>query len=797
MPRPRACALPAALLLTVVLGGLGAVGPIDAQELMVRPSEAGAARRPDALETRSQEAPTPPALYDDSVVRDFSFTFDRPDWLAYLQANGCARGGPGGPGGGGGTVAKDVPVTMAVDGTTLEQVGIRCKGNSSLGIGGSKKPFNITTDSFVAGQDLWGFDVLNLNNNWNDPSMLRDAISLKLLGDYMPVSRFGFARVTINGSYIGLYSLVEQINGEWAEHWYQDKGLTIRGDSPVRIAFNSSTLNWKGEDLAAYKQGYEVKGKDAAGDDGYVQLRELTRALDAPVSAGGLADADLAAGIRQKLNVDSALWHIAGSNILAHFDSYYVGKNYYLFAPARDPRFDVIIWDLGLDFGTFGLQSGSGGGPGAGGGTNAALVDPFVQADAANRPLIRRLLAVPEFRADYLAHYRALLHERFTEDWLLEVGQSYQDLIRAAAQDEATAQGKISGSFSFEQFLANLRDPVTGSGGGGGRPGGGMSAPGILALAKDRRAFLLARADMQLPQLALSDRGIDPAQPRADDAVTVRAVFGGADAGGLQSVQLRYRVQGGPEQTLAMTRAGTAWTAVIPGQRAGREVTWTLRTAIADGRVTFFPSANDTQPFHYTVAGVTLPDALGGDAVLNELMAENTATIADESGAFEDWLELYNRGRDPVALSGLFLSDDPLDPWAFALPDRQLAPGEHLLVWLDGDSAEGPLHAPFRLDRKGETLTLSSRTAVLDRIAYGPLLPDQSLGRRSSGAAEWLTCGRPSPGAANACDGQTVPTAEPTATGPAPTATPTTGASPRPTRPAPSGGRIYLPSAGR
>lgn len=793
--RLRASALPAALLLTLTLVGLGAVGPIDAQELMARRSGASADAGTGRVDARAQDAPAVPALYDDTVVRDFSFTFERADWLAYLQANGCARGGPGG---GGGTVAKDVPVTMAVDGTTLEQVGIRCKGNSSLGIGGSKKPFNITTDSFVAGQDLWGFDVMNLNNNWNDPSMLRDAISLKLLGDYMPVSRFGFAKVTINGSYIGLYSLVEQINGEWADHWYHDKGLTIRGDSPVRIAFNSSTLNWKGEDLAAYKQGYEVKGKDAAGDEGYIRLRELTRALDAPVSAGGLADADLAAGVGQKLNVDSALWHVAGSNILAHFDSYYVGKNFYLFAPTRDPRFDVIIWDLGLDFGTFGLQSGAGGGPGAGGGSSAALADPFAQADAANRPLIRRLLAVPEFRADYLAHYRALLHERFTEDWLLEVGQSYQDLIRAAAQEEAAAQGKISGSFSFEQFLANLRDPVSGSGGGGGRPGGGMSAPGILALAKERRAFLLARADMQLPELALSDRGLSPAAPKADDAVTVRATFGGADAGGLQSVQLRYRVQGGPEQAVAMTRSGTTWTAVIPGQRAGKEVTWTLRTAIADGRVTFFPSANYTQPFHYTVAAVALPDALGGDALLNELMAENATTVADESGAFEDWLELYNRGTAAIGLAGLYLSDDPQDPWAFALPDRQLAPGEHLLVWLDGDTAEGPLHASFRLDRKGETLTLSSRTAILDRIAYGPLLADQSLGRRSSGAAEWLTCGRPSPGAANACDGLPAPTTEPTATSRPPTATSPITATPMPTRTPPaSTGRIYLPSAGR
>lgn len=795
--RPRHPAPAVALCLTLALtgGGLASVRAADGRApeglapvaAPVAPAAPGRSSAPARVLQDLPDQPDP-QLYDRSVVRDIRFTFEQTDWLAHLQANGCSRGGPGLPGGGGGTTAKDVPVTMEVDGQRLEQVGIRCKGNSSLGISGPKKPFNITTDAFVPGQDLWGFDVMNLNNNWNDPSMLRDAIGLTLLGDYTPISRFTFARVSINGTMIGLYSLVEQINGEWADHWYGDKGLIIRGDSPVRITFDSSTLNWKGEDLAPYKQGYEVKGQLAGQDEGYIQLRELTRALDAPTSAGGLADADLAAGIQEKLNVDLALWHVAASNLLAHFDSYYVGKNFYLFAPDRDPRFDIIIWDLGLSFGTFGLRTGGMGGPG-GGGTPAAQADPFAQADAANRPLIRRLLAVPQFRADYLAHYRSLLHERFTEDWVLEVGQSYQDLIRAAAQEEATAQGRISGSFTFEQFLANLRDPIGGTG-GGGRPGG-LSAPGILALVKDRRAFLLARPDMQLPDLGLAQRELSPAAPKSGEAVALRLGFSGSDAAKVQALELRYRVQGGPEQRLAGARASDGWTASLPGQRGGRQVTWYLRVALSDDRVRFFPSANLTQPFAYTVEGVDLPEAFGGDAVLNELMAENASTVADETGAFEDWVELYNRGTAPVDLSGLHLSDDPLDPWAFALPARSLAPGEHLLVWLDGDPQEGPLHAPFRLDRKGESLLLSSRQAVLDRVDFGPLDADQSLGRRRSGADEWLNCGRPSPGAANACDGLPAPTATPAAATPEPSATPRPGEGEGPGR------RVYLPSLGR
>lgn len=757
--------------------GRGAAEPLAGVSPGSAPGSTNAA--PVPRPARADQDPATPALYDDTRVRDVSMTFEQDDWLALLQANGCrSRGGPGQPAPG---PAADVPVTLVVDGTRLERVGVRCKGNSSLGISGNKKPFNLTTDAFVAGQDLWGFDVINLNNNFSDPSQLRDAIALKLLGQYMPVSRFTFARVSIQGQYIGLYSMVEQMNGEWADHWFDDSGLIIRGDSPVRIAFDSSTLNWKGEDLAPYKQGYEVKGKDASSDDGYVELRELIRALDAPVSAGGLSDAELKEGIRRVMNVDSALWHIAGTSILAHYDSYYVGKNFYLFRGTRDPRFNIHIWDLGLAFGTFGFRSGGmGGGPG-GGGTSAALVDPFAQADAANRPLIRRLLAVPEYRADYLAHYRTLLDEVFTEDWVLEVGQTYQDLVRDAAQAEEASQGRISGSFTFAQFLQNLREPIAPSGGGTGRPGGfGMSAPGILALVRERGAYLRARPDMQSPDLRLADHALSPASPATGEAATVRATFGGADAATMASAELRYRVAGGFEASVPMTREGDVWSAVIPAQRAGKRVTYALRTAIADGRVSFFPAANWTGPFAYEVGGVDLPPAAPGDLVLNELMADNVSTITDEAGEHEDWIELYNRGTAPLSLAGLYLSDDPTDPWAFALPDRALAPGEHLLVWCDGDTAQGPLHAPFALSRQGETVVLASRTEIVDRVTFEGLGADEGFGRQPSGGNAWGRCGYGTPGRPNGCDAAVPtatppPTIQPTAqpTEPVPTAHPT------------------------
>jgi len=36
--------------------------------------------------------------------------------------------------------------------------------------------------------------------------------------------------------------------------------------------------------------------------------------------------------------------------------------------------------------------------------------------------------------------------------------------------------------------------------------------------------------------------------------------------------------------------------------------------------------------------------------VINEVQASNQSTIADEDGDFEDWIELFNAGGEPVDL---------------------------------------------------------------------------------------------------------------------------------------------------
>ncbi len=139
----------------------------------------------------------------------------------------------------------------------------------------------------------------------------------------------------------------------------------------------------------------------------------------------------------------------------------------------------------------------------------------------------------------------------------------------------------------------------------------------------------------------------------------------------------------------------------------------------------------------------------GQGVVINEFMASNGSTLADEDGDYEDYIELYNAGESKVDLKGFFLSDDYSNPYLWELPGVVLNPGDFLLVWASGKDrshVDAPLHTNFRIDRDGEELILTDPDGRrLDEVAPTPLARDMSYGRYPDGSGSWLYLELPSP----------------------------------------------------
>jgi hypothetical protein len=131
---------------------------------------------------------------------------------------------------------------------------------------------------------------------------------------------------------------------------------------------------------------------------------------------------------------------------------------------------------------------------------------------------------------------------------------------------------------------------------------------------------------------------------------------------------------------------------------------------------------------------------------INEVLARND-TAVPVAGEFPDIIELYNAGTASVSLAGMGITDDANEPFKFVFPvGTSLGGGQYLLLLADNETGAG-IHLGFALSQDGdEVLLYRSNGSIADQVAFGPQLPDLSIGRRADGA--WgLT--RPTFGSAN------------------------------------------------
>jgi hypothetical protein len=143
---------------------------------------------------------------------------------------------------------------------------------------------------------------------------------------------------------------------------------------------------------------------------------------------------------------------------------------------------------------------------------------------------------------------------------------------------------------------------------------------------------------------------------------------------------------------------------------------------------------------------------------INEFMASNTQTLADNANEYDDWIEIYNKGDFPVNLGGLYMTDDLSTPTKWQIssdyPDSTtVQPGHFLILWADGEQNQGVLHAGFKLSAAGEQIAIinltQSGTAIIDSLTFGQQHDDVSYGRTRDGSSSWRSFSTPTPGYSN------------------------------------------------
>ncbi|WP_338873898.1 CotH kinase family protein [Spirosoma sp. SC4-14] len=141
---------------------------------------------------------------------------------------------------------------------------------------------------------------------------------------------------------------------------------------------------------------------------------------------------------------------------------------------------------------------------------------------------------------------------------------------------------------------------------------------------------------------------------------------------------------------------------------------------------------------------------------VNELMASNSHTLADNSGSFEDWIEIYNPNNFSVDIAGYYITDNLSNHTKSQFPtgsSQTIIPANgFLIVWASEEPSRGPLHATIKLSADGEAVGLyRTDGSTVDEVTFGPQRADVSWGRQPNGTANWFFFGgsNVSPGSSN------------------------------------------------
>lgn len=639
-------------------------------------------------------------LYDDSMVREIRISFAQPDWQALLEQNVKSD--------------TDIPATVTVDGTRLDSVGVRYKGHSSFNVPGDKKPFNITTDAFRKGQQLWGHKVFNLNNFFKDPTCVREMVGYQMAARYLFAAKAAYVRLFINDTYWGLYLNVQQLSGTFLRDAFGDaSGNHYKGDP-------RGDLVWQGPDTATYRANYELKTNEDRND--WSDLVGFIEKLNS------LPPNRFHDEISALIDVDRVLWYLAFCNIMVNLDSYIgSGHNYYLYHFPVDDRFHIIPWDLNEVLGTFSQQLTIQ--------QREQLPILYGQSNPA-RPLVAKMLADPDFRRRYIAHYRTIQRESFTPEYWSPRIQAYQDLVR----DNLAADTKKL--YPMDLFTRNVAENVQSNVGG---PAGGL-IPGIFSMINNRRTYLASLPEMNDVQPVIGATVQHPASPTNEDTVVVEANVTGAVGSNLwwSIGRMAFR------KVVMSTAGGGRYIARIPAQAPFTDIRYYIEAVSPSNVYRYNPERAEKEFLGYSVQLATRQSPV----VINEVMAGNSSTVPDPQGQYDDWIELYNTATQSVDIGGMYLTDDVGWRTRWMIPEGTAIPGGgYLLIWADGDTADTPgLHANFKLNKDGEGLylfaPLSSGVALVDSITFGRLEGEITWGRYPNGAGPFRVL-KPTPGTVN------------------------------------------------
>jgi len=618
----------------------------------------------------------------DIGVRNIDIYFSQTNWddsLDIYYANGLNE--------------RLIADSILIDGVMDANVGIKYKGNSSYNIANVKNPMNIKLDYVNNGQSIDGYNVLKLSNGFRDPSFIREVLSYEMAREYMPSPKATYAKVSVNGNLIGLYTCIQSIDNDFTnENFYERKGPFFKVDNTgisVPGCFGPLGILEYYSDTNCYQRAYEMESSND-----WTQLGNFLDTLNNHFT-----------NIENVMDIDRTLWMMAFENLIVGLDGPInsIPHNFYLFKD-NNGRFSPLLWDMNMAFGTFtnGLPSPV---------TNTDLqeLDIFHNSSDVSNKLTTQIFSSDRYKRMYVAHMRTILNEQFTNNSYNVRALSLQSLINSDVISDPNT------FYSYSDFISNTTSSVS-------------NIIGISELMSNRISHLQGLSELTVIPPVISVISNNPTVVLPHTSVSITAEISNANY-----AYLGYRYTFADKfEKLQMYDDG------MHGDGSAGDGVY---------GVTINVDARDVQYYFYaenTNAGIFSPERAEKEyhqlpvlssLVINEIMAGNVTAVADQNGEYDDWVELYNGGANSINLNGFYLSDNENDLTKWTFPNVTIAANGYLIIWCDtaGTSQSG-LHTTYRLSADQEEVYLSDPTGnTIDAVHYVNMIADKGFARVPNG----------------------------------------------------------------
>ena len=346
---------------------------------------------------------------------------------------------------------------VEVDGIKYYSCGIRFKGESSFEYyPGKKKSFKINFGKYIKKQKVDGLKTINLNNAFRDPSFIREKLYLDFMRrEGLPVPRCTYANVYVNGEYLGLYLLVEEINKGFLKQNFQNKkGAFFKGEP-------KATFEYKGEKAEDYLNSYRNK-KDSL--DGFNELIDLIKVIN------GKGD-EAQPSLDEIFNINDCLKIFAITNLFVNVDAYNIHyrHNFYLYRNKQTKKFEWIPYDGNYALCAFSPEFNI---------VQAQQLDIFYHYEKKNSPLMKLIFSNPEYRKYYQNYIEYLLESKFTK---MALENEIDDLVMRIRRSVYYDTYKM---YSNEDFETNINESI------GNVRDAGAFIPGLKSFLDKRIDFL-------------------------------------------------------------------------------------------------------------------------------------------------------------------------------------------------------------------------------------------------------------------------------------------------------------------